>query len=83
MVDMLEFSAAFWEDLLDCQPPKVDNSCRKGDLTYAATDYLGVCPYPVRVPDLRAAKAEWIAISESRQRGQKSKSVKHYAVKNK
>lgn len=75
MADMLDFYGDFWEDLLDCQPPVVDNSNRKGDLTYAAVDYLGVCPFSSGLPELRKAKRELFTI--------RSKGVKHYLAKNK
>lgn len=82
MSDMLDFCGDFWEDLLDCQPPIVDNNYRKGDLTHAAVDYLGVCPISVRLSEFGEAKAEWIAISKTNRRTARAASVKHYSVKN-
>lgn len=75
MSDMLDFCGQFWEDLLDCQPPVVDTSSRKGGLTYAAVDYLGIYPFSVRVPEFRKAKAELSAM--------RGKGCKRHVVKNK
>lgn len=66
MSDMLDFHGDFWEDLLDCQPPVVDNKSRNGGLTYAATDYLGVYPASQWVPELGQAKRELFAMSQNR-----------------
>lgn len=45
MTDMLDFSAEFWENILEKEPLSVDNnSSKKGNLTYAANDYCGFDP---------------------------------------
>lgn len=81
MSDMLDFHGDFWEDLLDCQPPVVDNKSRNGDLTYAATDYLGVYPVAMRLPELGKAKADWLRYSAANRKA-RTKSVKHHTIKN-
>lgn len=64
MDDMLDFHGEFWENLLDSEPPKADNSST-GGLTYAAADYLGVCP--IRwMPEFSKAKKELYALSQNR-----------------
>lgn len=82
MSDMLDFYGDFWEDLLDCEPPVVDNNYRKGDLTHAAVDYLGVCPLSVRLPELGKAKTEWIAMSKANRRTARTANLKHYPIEN-
>lgn len=46
MNDMLDFSAEFWDNMLESAPLNVDNnSITNGGLTYAATDYCGLDPF--------------------------------------
>lgn len=83
MNDMLDFSAVFWEDLLDNQPPLVDNnSIKPGEFTYATGQYFGVDVAFLRMQELRPAKREWFGFIQSASQKQKSKSVKHYSDKN-
>lgn len=81
MSDMLDFYGDFWENLLDCQPPTVDNKCTEGDLTYAASDYLGVYPRPVRMSELGKAKAEWLRYSTIYRKA-RTASAEHYSIEN-
>lgn len=81
MSDMLDFCGDFWEDLIDCDPPIVDNNCIEGDLTYAAVDYLGVLPMYVWLPELGKTKAEWLRYS-SPNRKTRTTSHEYYTIEN-
>jgi len=86
---MLDFSAEFWENILEFTPPIVDNnSITNGGLTYAANDYCGIDP--VRSQWLQASseeeRAAMAAISSAcsgrSKRRERAKNRQHYLAKN-
>lgn len=83
MNDMLDFSAIFWEDILDNLAPNVDDSnILIGGLTYAAGDYLGDGDSVVWMQEFQRAKREWLRFSQADPAKQRSENLKLYPIKN-
>jgi hypothetical protein len=86
---MLDFSAEFWENILEFTPPIVDNnSITNGGLTYAAHDYCGIDPVgsqwlQTSSEEERATMAvTGSARSGRNQRRKRTQDSKHYLAKN-
>jgi hypothetical protein len=89
VTDMLDFSAEFWENILEFTPPIVDNnSITNGGLTYAANDYCGIDPFGSEwlQTSSEEARAAMAAISSARsgrnQRRKRTQNSKYYLAKN-
>lgn len=82
MVDMLDFSAEFWEDMLDNEPGKDDIYSSKKGISYATNHYCGLDPVVCGLqtsPSENGIQVSTIGTSKNRRkRGTKTKNRKHH-----